>query len=179
MARRKKLEAKDLGGLFIYQDPKKGCVYYDVFTKKGFVITNSDVKTYNVYSLSLPIGIMAVYVLTLIGIEFWTSALVGLAVYIVLKLIFRFKFLYTLPEIPNYKKGQKESIFETLSKKYGTVRLLILSLLFIAIVVVTIINTKVSNFEGINLYLNYILAGAVCVVAVVFIIALLKSVGEK
>ena len=179
MANRKKIEAKDLGGLFIYQDPKKGCVYYDIFTKKGYIITNSEVKTYNIYSLSLPIGIMAAYVLTILGFEFWTSALVGLAVYVILKLIFRFKFLYSLPEIPNYQKGKRENVFVTLIKKYGTAKLLILSILFVAIVIVTLINAKVSNFEGLNLYLNYGIAAIVSVVSIIFIIALLKSIGEK
>ena len=37
-------KASDLSGLFIYQDPKKGTVYYDILTKKGYVLTSSDVK---------------------------------------------------------------------------------------------------------------------------------------
>lgn len=173
---RKVIDAKSLTGLFIDQDPKRGCIFYDIFTKKGYIITNQDVKTYNIYSLSLPIGIMAAYVLTIINVEFKYAALIGLVVYLFLKVLFRFKFIYTLPEIPDYKRKNKESFITSMAKKYSPARLGILFALLVAIAVLTSVNAIQANYEGINLYLNYGLSACVLVVAFVTLISLFVSI---
>ncbi|MDO5331989.1 MAG: hypothetical protein Q4E99_04845 [Bacillota bacterium] len=173
---RKQLTANDINGMFIYHDPKKGCIFYDIFTKKGYILTNADAKTYSIYSLSVPIGIMAGYVLTLFNLPFYICAIVGVCVYLLLKVIFRFKFIYSLPEIENYQRPIKESLVSSLSKKYSSTRLIILALLLVAISIATMVNAKISNYTGIDFYLNVVLAVGIFVVAIITFVAFVKKI---
>lgn len=175
MANKKIIEAKDLSGIFIDHDPKKGCIYYDVFRKKGYIITNADVKKYNLYTLALPLSIMAAYLLALFKIPSWGCVIFGILAYIGFRIMFRFKFLYELPEIPNYNRKNKDSILVGYAKQYGTIRLAVLTILLAAISVVTVLNAKVSNFEGFNLYMNYVVAVIVGIVAILSLIATIIS----
>ncbi|MBQ1287199.1 MAG: hypothetical protein IIY22_01440, partial [Erysipelotrichaceae bacterium] len=55
MPKRRIIKASDLSGIFIYQDPKKGTIYYDILSRKGYILTSSDVSTYTIYTAMLPL----------------------------------------------------------------------------------------------------------------------------
>lgn len=173
---RRSFDAKELKGLFIDQDPKKGCVYYDVFTKKGYILSNSDVKTYNLYSVAFPLAIVAGYLVFLLKFPLWSAIVAAVAIYIISKIMFRYKFLYTLPEIPNYVRKNKDNIIVLFSKKYSTPRLVVLTFLLLAISIVTVINANISNYEGVILYLNYVLSLIVGVCAILSFTATILSI---
>ena len=61
MANRNQRKASELRGLSIYQDPKKGTIYYDWLTKKGYQLTSSDVGTYSLSQAFLPVAIVLAY----------------------------------------------------------------------------------------------------------------------
>ena len=175
MANKKIIEAKDLSGLFIDHDPKRGCVYYDVFRKKGYILTNADAKKYNLYTLALPLSIMAGYLLALFGVSTWICVAFAIVAYLGFRIMFRFKFLYNLPEIPNYTRKNKDNILVSYAKQYGTIRLAVLTVLLAAISVVTVLNAKVAKFEGFNLYMNYAVAVIVGIVSILSLIATIIS----
>lgn len=169
-------KASDLNGLFIYQDPKKGTVYYDIFSKKGYVLTSSDVKKYVLYSSSLFIGLVAAalaYALFNTGIV--PAALIFVVVYVILEIIFRVSFLYKLPKAENWKPFKKDSIFVAIAKMYSTTRLAILIGLLILITILMPVYANMAQMDNVNKYGSYIIAAATGIYAIINIIALIQK----
>lgn len=149
MPKKKQKSASELKGINIYQDPKHGTVLYDWVTRKGYQLTSSDTKWYLFSEAFLPISIVIVYAsYSLFTIPFINSIIFGLIAYLVMKLIYRVKFLNNLPSIDNYKKPNNSNIFTNAANNYSKSRLLILLILSIALLGVTIAYLLTSKAQG-------------------------------
>jgi len=146
-------KASDLKGLNIYQDPKKGTVLYDFITKKGYQLTTSDVGKYSLSQAFLPVAVVLTYGLYSFGnLNMRASIIISIIAYILMRLIYRFKFLNNLPYIENYQLPDNGNIFINASKKYSKLRLIALMVLALALTVLTIIYLLTSNLSGIEYY---------------------------
>ena len=169
-------KASDLNGMFIYQDPKKGTVYYDILRKKGYVLTSSDVKSYVLYSSASSVALVAaVFAYMLFSFNILTSFLVFLGVYIIMSLLFRFNFLYKLPEADNWKPYKKDSIFVSIGKSYSNTRLTILIILLILITILMPLYAHMANMDQTNTIASYIVSVLTGVYAIINVIALIKK----
>ncbi|MDO4198098.1 MAG: hypothetical protein Q4D13_03780 [Erysipelotrichaceae bacterium] len=174
MAKKTKLQAKDLVGLNIYHDPKLGTIFYDIFSKKGYQLINQDVPKYNIYLGIMPLSLAATYLIYYwFNISFIGCIAVFIGIWMIGEIISRYVFFYKLPVADNWKPFKKDNVFISMAKTYSVARLIVLTILLIAISVITVINANMQHMEGINLYASYIIAAGAGIFALVTLISLI------
>ena len=174
------LKASELNGLFIYHDQKKGTIFYDIFTKKAFIITTSDVQKYLVYASMFPACILISFgLMSLFSLSLPDMVILFVALMILSETLFRFFFFYKLPEVKNWKPAERTNIVSYLENNYSSTRLTVLIILLLALAAVIPAYTYVEKLEGIGFYLNYLMAAAAIVFAVIVGIALFRKKRNK
>lgn len=168
-------KAKNLKGLSIYQDKYHGTVYYDIFTKNGYLITDDDVKTYTFSIAFLPLAIVLFYFMIQFKVNVMLSLVVSLGFYVIAQLIYRFAFLYKLECIENYKSEKNGNAIDNLTSNYSKPRLIVLTVFLVALVGVTIAYILTSNFEGATLTALWILVAATVIFLLIVIYALIRK----
>ena len=163
------MKASELNGLFIYHDQKKGTIFYDIFTKRAFIITSSDVQKYLVYTSMLPISILLSFsLLSIFKTGFLFAILLFLVLFITSEVYFRKTYFYRLPELENWKP-QKKSLIAYLQENYSVRRLLLLVLMLLLLCGLIVLYAQNRQMTGINLYASYLIA-FLCLAAALFII---------
>ena len=178
--KRNAMKASELNGLFIYHDQKKGTIFYDIFTKRAFIITTSDVQKYLVYTSMFPACILISFgVMSLLSLNLVDMMIMFIALMILSESLFRFFFFYKLPEVKNWKPEKKETVVSYLENNYSSARLTLLTVLLIALAAVIPLYTYIEEMKGIEYYLNYLIAAIALVFALIVIIALVRKKRNK
>ena len=173
MANGRIIKARDLAGMFIYQDPKHGTIFYDIFTRKGYVLTTSDVRTYTFYTMMLPLCILLSFsAMSIFSLNYLSCFIIFISLYLIASVAFRFMFFYKLPLAKNFKPVKKESIFLYMARGYSAKRLMFLIVLLVALTIVTPVYAYMEHYEDINLYSSWILATGAAIGAIVISISL-------
>ena len=138
-----------LSGMHIYKDNKNRSIYYDVLTKKAYVITNADVKSYSIYAQRFFIALALAVLIMALTYEDHSNLmifgpLVALVVYGLMEWRFRV-FLNTCNQIP--VKLEQWVGREQLSAQEPKSRLITKTVLLIALAVLIIVNAYVSHFD--------------------------------
>lgn len=150
---------QELNGLFIYHDPSKGCVFYDIFKKNGYVISRSEYQSYSKFSLLKLLSIFSIYLFVeLLDIDLWLATLIGIGLFIAIEIIFRKTFIYTLPVIEKYKPIKKDRLYEAFAKNMSMIRLIIATVIALITSILVIIYAKTENYGGFNEIITYIIA---------------------
>ena len=174
------MKASELNGLFIYHDQKKGTIFYDIFTKRAFIITSSDVQKYLVYTSMFPACILISFgVMSLLSLSLVDMIIMFIALMILTESLFRFFFFYKLPEVKNWKPEKRETVVSYLENNYSSARLTVLTVLLLALAAVIPLYTYIEEIKGIEYYLNYLIAAVALVFAVIVIIALVRKKRNK
>ncbi len=174
MPKRRIIKASDLSGIFIYQDPKKGTIYYDILSRKGYILTSSDVSTYTIYTAMLPLClVLALMCVQLFHVNYLAAGIIFLALYLIAAMWFRFTFFYKLPVAQRFKPVKKENVFLYMARGYSKQRLLILIFLLLALSILMPFYARQEHFEGINLYAAYLLAAATFVGFIITTVSLI------
>ena len=174
------MKASELNGLFIYHDQKKGTIFYDIFTKRAFIITSSDVQKYLVYTSMFPVCILISFgVMSLLSLSLVDMIIMFIALMILTESLFRFFFFYKLPEVKNWKPEKRETVVSYLENNYSSARLTVLTVLLLALAAVIPLYTYIEEMKGIEYYLNYLIAAVALVFAVIVIIALVRKKRNK
>lgn len=173
------IKTTDLTGLFLYQE-KKRTVYYDIFTKNGYIINNAEARTYMLwstrYSTLLLIGCLIFYATNNLLLSILTPiAGIGIA-----EFVFRKAFLYKLPEIKNYKRPEKAGYIDETAEKesYFRIILLILSGFLLAFIIGSNINSGVYK-DQLSVVVGYVVAFGALFVAMLNVVALIKKLKNK
>ena len=148
---KEQIKATDLSGRNIYIDNRGRVVYSDMLTKDGYIITNNDVGTFNIYSLRLAGAfIVAAIVAFMYGSEMLPYALMGgLLFYVVASIFFYLRFLPTLPIIPNFEKPPHEPFIKETAKensRSAIIMTIVAALLFSLIVGAAALQQESVNF---------------------------------
>ena len=171
--KRTAMKASDLSGLFIYQDPKRGTVYYDIFTKRAFVLTSRDVKSYALYQSMIPLCVvLSLGSMRLFSLG-WTDALIiFVALMILAQVLFRLLFFYKLPEIKNWKPLKRENIISYMVNNFSTKRLIVLIILLLLLTVLMPLYVAQEKMSGMDAGVMYLLAAAALAGAILTAIAI-------
>lgn len=177
MPKRRIIKASDLSGLFIYRDPKRGTIFYDIFSRKGYILTSSDVNTYTLYTAMFPLCIViALLCVQLFHLDYLAAGLIFLALYIIAAAYFRFTFFYKLPVAERWKPVKKENIFVYMARGYSKQRLIVLIGLLLALSILMPLYANIEHYEGANLYGAYLIAAATLVGMIITIISLVLKI---
>ena len=173
MPQKKMVKASDLSGISIFQDPKRGTVFYDYLTKRAYNITTSDVRGYVVYSSMLPLCLAAAFaMMSLFSLDYLSTLLIFLVTYLFVEILFRVLFLSKLPYIENWKPIKRDNLVVSMARKYPKLNLIILILLFIALTILMPLYAKVINMDDFNKYASYIISVCTACGAVISVMAL-------
>lgn len=144
-----KNSAPVLSGMHIYRDKKNRSIYYDVLTKKAYVLTSADAKTYTIYAQRFFIALaIAVLIMALTYENHANLMLFGpLAALVIYGLMeWRFRvFLNTCNQIP--VKLDEWVGREQLSAQEPKSRLITKTILLVALAILIIVNAYVSHFD--------------------------------
>lgn len=173
MPQRKMIKASDLSGISIFQDPKRGTVFYDYLTKKAYNITTSDVRGYMVYSGMIPLCLAAAFaMMSVFSFNYVTTFLIFILLYGFTEIIFRTMYLPKLPYIEKWKPYKKDNIVVSMAKKYPKTNLIILTFLFLALTILMPMYAKLINMDQFNTIASYIVSAITGVGVIVCILAL-------
>ena len=177
MANRRIIKASDLSGFSIFQDPKRGTVFYDIVSRKGYILTTSDVRMYTLYTSMLPLSIIcACLAMSMFNLGYVSTILIFAAIYLLAFMAFRFTFFWKLPEAERWKPVKKESVFLYLARGYSKNRLIILIFLLLAISILMPLYAIIENRTGIDLYGSYILGAGTFIGMIIVIISLVLKI---
>lgn len=175
MAKRK-ADINKINGLFIYHEKNLGTIWYDIFTKKGYIMVNSDFKQYALYTMVLPAAILVALMLYIIAKAGLVLSIVTfLVISIIGEVYFRFAFFYKLPVAKNWDKPSKQNITTKFSKKYSSSRLTLLMILLYTIFVLSIGDIFVEKVTAPGIYLNIIMGVVSIIFAIIVTIAKIKQ----
>lgn len=156
MARKRKTNQTQntigVSGLHIYLDERGRAIYYDVFSKCGYVLTNNE-NRYRQYSMRFILGLIGFILTLMFNLPYWLCILVGILVYAFMEYKFR-TFLKSLVKIENFKCNEKAKQTSTL-KLMETNKIVIKFICLLLFSVLIIVNAKNEGYTGWLLYLNY------------------------
>ena len=168
------IKASDLSGFSIFQDPKRGTIFYDIITRKGYILTTSDVRTYTLYTAMFPLSVLCAFLaMSMFNLNYISTGLIFAAVYLLTFMAFRFLFFYKLPIAERWKPVKKESVFLYLARGYSVRRLVILIFLLLALTIMMPLYANIEHRTGIDLYGSYGLGVAAFVGMIIVIISLI------
>jgi len=172
----RKANINNINGLFIYHEKNIGTIWYDIFTKKGYIMVNSDFKQYALYTMILPAAILIALMLYLVAkVDLVLSIVSFLVISIIGEVYFRYSFFYKLPVAKNWNKPSKQNIITKLSEKYSSSRLILLMVLLYTICILSIGDIFLENVVAPGIYLNIAMGAASLIFAIIVTIAKIKQ----
>ena len=165
-----------LNGPFIYHTDKYRNVYWDVFTKKAYNISASDLRRFRLFQMgpvvALMVGFVTYYYLHLDPL---LALLIGVVFYGVFMLIFRFSVVKNLAEIRKFEKPVSPSMISSIVNTMEPIRIAIMAVLALAMLVLCVINIRTAGYSGTTLILNYALAVLAAGFTVMYTLALIRK----
>lgn len=160
----------------VYMDERGRAVYYDVFSKTGYILANNE-QRYKQFSMRFVMGLIGFILMLMFDMPIWLCVLVGVAVYGFMEFKFR-QFLKSLVRIENFKCDEKMKS-EASIKTLDTNKVLLKTVLLLALSILIIINAKNENYQGWMLYLNYVISVLTLIFALYHVKELISRKNNK
>lgn len=167
-------DVKRPSGIHIYLDEKGRDVYYDIFTKNGYVIQEKNRASYAKFENRYLLCIILTILLCGITNKYLLSIIIGLAVAIVYEIAFRASFLPTLVMLRNFVPKEKYSIVDQIAKSNQKQKTIIKVILYIALAILIVINAYRQQLSMPLMILSYLVSIFGIASAIINIIALSK-----
>lgn len=174
------LKASELTGKHIYQLKNK-TVYSDGFMKDyGYLITDEQADRYHSYTLRLFESIFG-FALLLFATKsnVLISFLISFLAYVVISLLFYFKFLKSLPKIENFKKEKRDGYIVSTAKEMSAGRIIAITIILIIFTAAIIYYPIGNGYEGIFKILLFGIGIATGIFALVNLASLLYKLIKK
>ena len=162
----------ELSGYFIYQE-KKRTIYYDIFTKKAYLLLNKDLETYNRFYLRHMVTSIALFALLVITDNMLLSVSVALALHLLGCWLFRVKFLYNQPLVQNWVKPKEASYIDTRASEVSylfAVAIIVAGLLLAGLIASDILSGKPRDMLNTSAMVALIVVGVVVSILHIIII---------
>lgn len=179
MANTNQRKISDINDRFLYPYGKN-YVYCGPFSKKAYILTNDNAKSYLLFSARYMIALSVTVLLFVVTSKALISLIAGIATFVVFELVFRLKFLTDLPTVENFVKPERANIIDSLVEKYTVWKMAVLIFCGIGLAVLIPINAYyLQKYEGIILTANFAVAIGVGIYSIIAIIALIKKLKNK
>lgn len=169
-------EKKELRGLNIYNDKKGRTVYYDWFTKNGYVIPPNKYDNYTNYSIRFVVSVLVGFLSALFLKDNYLAGIaIGASTYIAYTFVFRRRFLNSLTIIPDFKRPIKENYIDRNVVAMPKKRVISIILIAFFLVFAIAANAIIGGYDIVMLILNLGLSAAALGFLVVHVIILVKK----
>lgn len=149
MANNSGYTARQLTGRNVYHIHEKNqTIYYDGFSKTGYIITNQYVSKFSSWQMRLPLCIMLGAVLILFNLNPFLSIGIAIVAYVVATILFHKLFLNNLPIKSNFEKPESKGFLRDIASRYPTNILNIFFVMFIILAIAMIVNMFATNVTG-------------------------------
>lgn len=173
------IRSADLNGINLYQE-KKRTVYYDIFTKNGYIINNAEARTYLLFSARYALAALVGCLVYYINNNLVVCLAVGLAVLVVLEVLFRKTYLYKLPEIKNYQRPKKAGYIAETAEKESYLRIVLLIICGVLLALMIASNTRNGVYKDqLSVVLAYVVTFGALFVAMLNVVALFKKLRNR
>lgn len=140
---------RGISGRNIYVDKRNRIVYYDMITKKGYIIDPKEEEKYKLYQNRFVL-IFCAMILCFDFFSGWLTFMAGLAVsFLIIELVFRFAFLNKLRTVANVERAKHLSVLDEVIQTQDKKRALLKATLYSAFGILIIVNAYSSNYETI------------------------------
>lgn len=166
-------KAKDLSGHNIYYyAARKQIIYYNRFTKQGYVIKNKDASVISYFSLKLPLSIALSSILILLKVNVLLSLVIGILSYIICSVIFYISYLPTLAISKSFKKPISKGFIRDIASRYSVDRLKTLFIMCIVISITMLVNAFINrlNADGITLTVIFVSIPIIAAILILYIV---------
>lgn len=157
----------------------KNYIYCGPLSNKGYILTKDCTKQYVFYANRLMISVYA----GLLAIFITRNALISIAVtlvtYTAFLILFKIRLLDDLPVCENFVKPKREGFITGFAKESTPIRLLATFVLSLAIAGLLLYNTKLANYEGWLLYINYALIIGIAVYGLIGLVSLIIKIKNR
>ena len=137
----------DLAGMNIYLNTSGNTVYYNVFDKKGYIVSHKVEQKFRVFYYR---HFLIIATLVLLGDYFKTfgnTLLVGCVAAIIAEVYFRNVFLKKLKSIKDFKRDRKVSKIENIIKNDEKEKVIMKSCAYVVLSVLIVINAIQQNYN--------------------------------
>ena len=139
-------------GINMYVDERNRDIYYDIFTKNGYIIDEKRAKKFNMFKNRFILVFMGAVLAVNFVLDIKLTIIFSLLVIAALEYSFRFKFLPHCTMIPKFKKGNR-AVFDNHEDKPKEILRIVL---YIAFAVLIVMNAYISEFDTFMLALSYL-----------------------
>ncbi|MGB4985826.1 MAG: hypothetical protein WBO70_08645 [Erysipelotrichaceae bacterium] len=165
-------------GMHIYQDSKGRYVYYDIFTRNGYIINASSINKYyffqNRYILSIILTVLLATLIpnpmTIVGIGFSTVA--------VLEFLFRAKYLTTLTTLTRFVPTTKKSFINQIVDADVLSKVIMKVILYLALAILIVLNGYEQKLGTFMMVVSYAIGVFALGMSGTYLIAAIKM-GKK
>ena len=169
-----KRENLNLAGSNIYLDRYGDRVYYNVFNKNGYIVSQQAEQKFKLFYYRYSTIFIVMILLGDYFNSFQNTLLVGLGAIVLVELYFRLVFLKKLKVIKNFNREHKTSKLETLINSKEKEKTIMKACAYALLSVLIILNAIQQNFDVIFLALSIVGAGYSFYIGVINIIAFSK-----
>lgn len=164
----------NISGRNIYLDRRGQTVYYDMFSKKGYII---DPKVESKFYIYRNRYMLIALVVMLAGEYFpsWTQAIIaGLAICVVAEIMYRVKFLPSLRQTTKFDRSNKRTLLKAIIEANDFKRTVLRTILYIAFAVLIVVNALMMNAEVPIIVISVALSIFAAYNAIVNVVAIIK-----
>lgn len=164
----------DLAGMNIYLNTSGNPVYYNVFDKKGYIVSHKIEQKFRVFYYR---HFLIIAILVLLGDYFKTfenTLIVGVIAGAIVEVYFRNVFLKKLKSIKDFKRERKVSRIENIIKSNEKEKIIMKACAYIALSILIVINAIQQNYNIAFMILSTLVAIYGIYSAVINVMALSK-----
>ena len=159
MEKNKKYDPSEIRGISIYHDGKR-TVYAPFYSKKGYIMTESNTKHYINYMIGYIAAVVALEFAVIFTKNTPLSIGIALLVLIINFVSFYFNFLRKAAVIENYPRNKKDNFIIRQAKELEYDRIYTLIVCCILLIVIFYFYALWQKLEGIYLYIVVFIAVA-------------------
>ncbi len=173
------IRSADLNGMMLYQE-KKRTVYYDIFTKNGYIINNAEARTYLLYSARYAMAALIACAVYYATNNLVAMLLSGIAAVAVSEVLFRKAFLYKLPLIKNYDRPKKPGYIQEMSDNESYFKIILLIIVGILLAVMISLNNRNGVYKDtLSVVLAYVITFGALFVSMMNLVVLFRKMRKK
>lgn len=164
----------------LYQNEDGNLVFYDIFTKKAYIIPKDKFREYNLYSFRPIIAALIGTLVVLFFKDLYWGFIVGVGVYLILETLFRKNILEHATIMKKFEKPKGESYITSQANKlpYWRIILIIITLLLLSVSIYLMdvrIQMDMPETDPSLITLIFIFAIIALLAAILYIIILIKK----
>ena len=157
-------------GMNIYYDDKNRSIYYDRFTKQGYLIQDKNSREYYMYQNRYMFVAIAVILASGFISDFWICLSAGICALVVFEYMFRMKFLKSLSVVGGFVPNRKSGLVQAATTPEEKNKLLLKAGLYLALSILLVVNAMTNNYEMWVIVMSYGLSvGAFCLAILNFV----------